>query len=703
MEEIHILILRTFDELKFNLGKKTFLDFLKGNVNSTISNNNLDELKSYGILYQIEISEIERTIDSLILQSYIEIETIKQKIKVLKRTKKGIEEIVKKEFKQDKKIKKKENIFSKETIITKVDKELFSHFNFFLENFNDEQKKAIISLKNNILCVAGAGSGKTTVLTKRIEFLCKFRGIKQSNILAITFTRKAKEEMQLRLQNLGIKNVKIETFNSFCEKILKENGHLFYDKKFRMINFSEKIKLLRATLRNHNILTEKLFYDYFSKSKLRSKTQDELFFIFTSEIFSIVDFYKNQNVEIKEFYEFAKSYRQKRIAKTIYLICSYINTKLKELGFRDFSDQVPDVLKLYSQNTNIIPHFEYILVDEVQDLNTTQHKLLEMIDSKNNFYVGDPRQAIFSWRGSNVSYMLELPKKKKEMEIIQLKNNYRSTKSIVNLCNKSIEDLGFIDLNSGLEYEGEKPTLMEFKTEEKELNFIVSTIKEKKQVRRNEIFILARTNKILENAASHLKKEGIRYAIKSEEGYINQEPNEDEVILATIHSIKGMEARIVFLISANSVSFPNIVQDNEIVSLVKENYAYNKDEEELRLFYVALSRAKEELYITHSKQRTMFIKDSFLELFEISKRKNQINYFENLTTPNNHLRQQLREWRLKKAQLKGIPVYMVISNGAIEDILLKMPQSKQDLDAVRGLGEFKIAQYGDELISIVCL
>ena len=249
MDNSHILILKSFDELKFSLGKKTLIDFLKGNPNPTIDRNNLDELNSFGTLFRLDENQIEDLIDKLIKFKYLEIDLIKGKFKVLSRTNQGRKEIFEKKFKpnQNKEI-KLDNVFTKETIITENDKKLFSNFDFFLKGFNDGQKKGIISNSKNILCIAGAGTGKTTVLTKKIEFLTKFSGVKEEEILAITFTKKSKEEMIKRLNENGILNSKIETFNSFCEKILKKKGDKVYGKKVNVLKYSDKIIFMRRKM-----------------------------------------------------------------------------------------------------------------------------------------------------------------------------------------------------------------------------------------------------------------------------------------------------------------------------------------------------------------------------------------------------------------------------------------------------------------------
>lgn len=702
----HIQILNSFSELKFNLGKKTLTDFLKGNPNPTITRNNLDNLKSYGILYQLKIPEIEDLIEKLTKHKYLETEEIQEKIKIIKITGKGKQEITQKQFNPNK-IKTIQNIFSQETQITPQDQKLFQTFNFFLSKYNDEQKKAILSDQKHILCIAGAGSGKTTVLTKRIEFLCKFRGIHEQKILAITFTKKAKEEMQKRLTDLKITNARIETFNSFCEKTLLKHGQKIYSQNVRMLTFKDRINIIKNAIKKTASNFETLTEEYFSKKQLREKTKDELFFTFINDIFTIIDYYKNRQQQIEPFYEKEKNPTKKRIAKTIYSIAQETEKQLKEKGLRDFTDQITDTIKLFKTNPETIPQFQHILIDEFQDLNTIQFKLTKIIKTENLFAVGDPRQAIYGWRGSDLKYLLKFPQTYPDTQIINLKKNYRSHHQIVDFFNKSISHLGFINLESENKTPQNEPCvhLIENPTESLEKELICQAIKNS-QTPPNETFILARTNKILENYAQELTKKEIKFTIKSEEEYKNKtEPKQNEIILATVHSIKGMEAKEIYLVNANSLSFPNKVQDNFIFSLIKENEEYDKETEELRLFYVAISRAKQKLIITYTGNPSKFIKTEMLEQTNYKTKNKSLLSFttsKNLDTSNKTiLKNLLKDWRAEKSRQTNLPLYMIISNTAIEEIATYLPQTKQELLQIKGLGDIKVAKYGNEILEII--
>ncbi len=715
----HIPILKAFDELKFNLGKRTLIDFIKGDPNQTIDKNNLDELDSFGSLFKLEKEDIGKIIEILIKEDMLENKVVGGGFKVVARNSKGGREIFERKLNIEEKLKnfsstnsnfkfKTNDLFDTKTDISEEDKKHFKVFDFFLSKYNDEQKKAIISQQENILCVAGAGSGKTTVLTKRIEFLSKFKSVNQNKILAITFTKKAKEEMQHRLKELQITDAVVETFNSFCEKTLKKHSNLLYEEQVRVATYSDKIKLVNQALNQLEIKLETFAESYFNKRQLREKSKDELFFIFVNDIFSVIDYYKNLEQPIVQFFELEKNMMKKRVARNVYEIANLVEKNLKQKNLRDFSDQITDTLKLFRKYSETIPQFEHILVDEYQDVNLVQFELLQILKNKNLFAVGDPRQAIYGWRGSDVKFILNFPKIFKDTQIISLQKNYRSSKQIVDLFNLAIKPMKMLDLEANQEESPEKNLfLFEQTTEKLEQEFVAQAILNSKNDR-NQIFVLARTNRILENYAAHFKTKKIKYAIKSEEEYKVSEPKEDEVILATIHSIKGMEAKEVYIVSANSLSFPNKVQDNFVFSLIKNDNDYDKYSEELRLFYVALSRAKEKLIITYTGTCSKFISNLMLEMFDYRpKNKSLFEFSDNIksTTLNSGnsivLKNLLKNWRADKANNLGLPTYMILSNKAIDSLVQYKPQNKWDLENLDGFGPTTVAKYGDEIMKLI--
>ena len=713
MEKPHIPLLKAFDDLQFNLGKKTLVDFIKGDENPTIDRNNLDELNSYGCLYMIDRQTIFALIEDLLKHKFLEINTVGTGFQVVKRTSLGVKEIFAKnhipklEDTSNNKIIKFKFEFP-EAEITSQDKTLFTAFEFFLGKFNEKQKKTIISQNKNILCIAGAGSGKTTVLTKRIEFLTKFKGVSSDKVLAITFTRKAKQEMESRLYELGIDDVAVETFNSYCEKKLKKYGDKIYDQSVSVIQYKNKISLVSAALKKLGKSFDTFYDDYFNKRQLREKSRDELFFIFVNDVFSIIDYYKNIEKEIVPFFNNTNKLAEKRVAQIIHDVAVYVEKNLKLKGVRDFSDQVIDCLRLFRNFPELIPQYEHVLVDEFQDVNLIQNEFIKLLNAKNLFVVGDPRQAIYGWRGSEIKFILDFPKTFPDTQVIFLETNYRSEKNIVSIANQSIKEFGLPDMQAHHNTDNKQNIyLIEQDNEKLEKVFITAAIKSSKN-KRNEIFVLARTNRVLENYAQDFKKAGIPYTIKSEEEYKSGEPKENEIVLATIHSIKGMEAKEVYIVSCNSLSFPNKVVDNFVFAMVKQDDDYDKLSEELRLFYVAITRAKEKLVITYTGNPSKFITDEMKTNIIIKQKNKNLFDFGNKYTPKNLdtsndsvLLNMLKDFRADKAREYGIPSYMIMSNQALEDLAKIKPTNKAEMMAARGMGSLKVAKYGDGILKVI--
>ncbi|MCK5321294.1 exodeoxyribonuclease V subunit gamma [Candidatus Pacearchaeota archaeon] len=607
-------ILKALMELPFQVGKTLLADFLNGDYkNKSITKNNLDELHNFDSLHWSK-NRIYQEIDKLITHGMIEFITsdYNRFVKVLRLTIKGQNEIIhptlpKKELKN--------KIKFKRTEVTEKDKEIFEALKGFLGEYNDEQKKAIISKADKILCVAGAGSGKTTVLTKRIEFLVKYRGVSPEKILAITFTRKARQEMERRLYELNVSNkVKVHTFNSFCEEILRKHGNKIYGRPTKVQSYADKILAMNMALGNLGIDMEDALQSYFTPQQRKFKTGNQLANSFMNDCFSVMDYFK---VTGEEEYDFSKNVdiKNRHNAQRVYQIIKYLKEHMTMQGLRDYTDQILDATKFLEENTSEIPEFEHILIDEYQDVNAMQAKLINLLKPKNLFAVGDPRQSIFGWRGADINYILNFEKDYADSEIVHLTKNYRSTKEIVQFINHAITSMELPDLEHHLESEDTKIKIINFESEEAERDFVVKKILNSK-IPRDEIFVLVRTNRQLQELSQLMKKTGISHILKTDEIQNSAKGKMGDITLATIHAIKGLEAKKVFIVGCNEQNFPCKASDHPAIEMIKTD-DYNKLEEERRLFYVAISRAKEILYLTYSgKKRTYFITGEMIETIE---------------------------------------------------------------------------------------
>lgn len=701
----YLNVLKVIGQMPFNVGKKLLLDFLQGNSNNeSIKRNLLDRKELFGYFSLYSRDEVEDLVENLLHNGLIDYVPLTENkfIKIITLTKKGKKELVDPSL-HNKKLSSRFAI--KETQITEQERMMFDSFDFFLKGYNDEQKKAITSSSSKMLCVAGAGSGKTTVLTKRIEFLTTFKSAAPEKILAITFTRKARAEMASRLsKSQYCTNVMTETFNSFCEKIIKKHNDLIYNKPTRVVSYGEKIKIFKIALKENNIDAGLAIESYFSFGQRREKTNEELATLLMNDCYSVIELYKINNKSLEELKEHANNNQlieQKNI-EMMYKLCYSIDSFMKRNGLRDYSDQIVHCIDFFKKNKNFIPQFDHMLVDEYQDVNSSQIELLDLINPANLFCVGDPRQSIFGWRGSKIKYVLNFEEKYPDCEIITLSTNYRSSKQIVNLINKSIEGLMLPDLKSFRE-ENANLHLVNFESEEQETNFVISKILDLR-IPRNEIFVLARTNRIINDISQRMRLRGIKHLVKTEEKGREEEAAIDEVTLATVHSIKGLEADTVFVIGCTGINFPCRASDHPIIELVRID-DYDKEEEERRLFYVALSRAKKNLYMTYcGKNPTRFINQKMLETIGGKTSQPSIadyNAAAKLQSHSSDKLSMLKVWRKETAQRLNLPAYIIMHDRTLMEIIEMNPVDVEDLKNVRGIGPAKLERYGEEIINIL--
>lgn len=684
----YLHILKALYEIPFPIGKKNLIDFLKGNEsNKTIGRNRMHKMDNFGSLnYSNE--KIDSMLENLARKGMLKAVPMDENkfSRVIVLTEKGIDEI------DNPTLHKLSLSFSYDnnTEITEEDKIIFNELKIFFGNHNDEQKKAVICGNKNILCIAGAGSGKTSVLVKRIEFLVKYKSARPEEILAITFTRKARREMARRLANAGLDDVRVETFNSFCESILREYGAIAYSKPMRVMSYGDKIAAMNYTLAINRIEMSNAINMYFTENQIKNKTEEELGILFMNDCFFILDYYKSRNEKLEDFSETAEI-EQKEAATIIYRLCSSINEYMEENGLRDFTDQMIDAISLFTKNPELIPKFRHVLVDEYQDVNSSQIKLIGLLNPENIFCVGDPRQSIFGWRGSDIRYIIDFPKKYDGCSIINLTKNYRSKKHIVEVINSAIRDMNLPDLEHTVPGEN-AVEISNFDSEPEEFDFIIKKIKESK-VERKEIFVLARTNRQLKELSQKMKEKGITFIIRNDEINKTAVGGRNDVTLATIHAIKGLEAKIVFVIGCTSMNFPCRASDHPVIEMVKAE-EYDKEEEEKRLFYVAMSRAKDKLHLTYSgKKPTYFLSQSIINLIEGKKE-------EVIRIKEDSLFAKLKKWRLIKSKDEKIPAYCVCTDLTLMEIADKKPQSLKEMEGIYGLGPVKILKYGKEIMDV---
>lgn len=687
----YLRVLKALTEIPFGVGKKLLTDFLQGKTdNTSIQRNNLHKCAGFGCL-AYEDDEIAQLVADLYSRGFIRYVSVNGKHwwRVLEITQKGIDEIENPTLSKEKEALR---ACYSDTKITDDDQKKFEALGDVLEGYNDEQKKAIITPSKRVLCIAGAGSGKTTVLTKRAEFLSKYRSVEPQNILAITFTRKARKEMQQRIPE---QNINIETFNSFCEKILRKHNNLAYKKQMKVASYSDKIRLVKQALREQKISIDKATDLYFTYAQKRNKTAEQLFSIMVNDCFFVRDYFKSKNRKIERAL-FKDAYSEhKQSAELVFQVSSLIEKYMQEKGLRDFADQLTDALALFSKHPETIPQFDHVLVDEYQDVNLSQIKLLDCLNPTSLFVVGDPRQSIYGWRGSDIKHIIDFQKDNPGSEVITLKKNYRSTAHIVGIANKAIKHMGVSDMEAV--FEGPKDMrLLKFETETSEYEFIIQRLLMEDN-EGSETFILARTNRQLNELSDVLKARRIKHIVRSDELRKPIEQSKEAITLATVHAIKGMEADTVYIIGASGANFPCKGSEHPVVDMVRVD-EYDKEEEEKRLFYVALSRAKKSLYITYSsKKPTRFLTNDLLKELNASHMQSLQEGFKDNIKAGTTL-ERLKQWRKNKSLELGVPAYIIMTDKTVLDLIQKEPASMKELESVHGLGPSKITRYGREIL-----
>ena len=351
--------------------------------------------------------------------------------------------------------------------------------------------------------LAGAGSGKTKSLTHRIAYLIEEKGVAPWNILAITFTNKAAQEMRERVDALvgyGSEDIWISTFHATCSRILRRHIDLLgYDRNFTIYDTSDQKSLMKEVLKEMKIDT-KQFPERAVLSEISSAK---------NEYKSPLD-YRN---------EYGSNFRNQRIAD----IYERYQKRLKENNALDFDDLLVKMVDLFQANPDVLEHyqdrFQYIMVDEYQDTNTVQFLLVSLLAKKyrNLCVVGDDDQSIYKFRGANIYNILNFEKVFPDAQVIRLEQNYRSTQNILNAAN------GVIANNKGrkekkLWTENQKGELVHFKqydSEYDEADGVVSGINflAMRGVQYKDMAILYRTNAQSRIFEEKLKQKNIPYAI----------------------------------------------------------------------------------------------------------------------------------------------------------------------------------------------
>ena len=295
-----------------------------------------------------------------------------------------------------------------------------------LQKLNEEQIKPVMDTEGAVLVLAGAGSGKTRVLTSRIAYLVENKGAQPSSILAITFTNKAANEMKERLSAMidGAQSMWICTIHSMCVRILRLFAdRLGYNKNFSIYSETERTAVIKRAFAESGLEDEKLLKNikfHIANAKMLGQEPDE---------------YERNNADLKGIREITSVYAA---------YCDH----LKKNNALDFDDLLTQTLRLLETDRDALDYlsgkFRYIHVDEFQDTNHVQYEIIRLLATVhgNLFAVGDDDQSIYGWRGAKIENILDFEKDFKGAKVYKLERNYRSTKNILKLANTVIKNNG---------------------------------------------------------------------------------------------------------------------------------------------------------------------------------------------------------------------------------------------------------------------
>lgn len=379
-----------------------------------------------------------------------------------------------------------------------------SDANKLLSELNDEQKDAVTHIDGPVLILAGAGSGKTRVITYRIAYMMRNCNIPPYSILAITFTNKAAKEMRDRINSLvgdASEQIWCGTFHSIFARILRRHAECIgYDSNFTILDSDDQLKLVKESMKELGV----------EESRFKPRS-----------ILAEISNAKNKLRSVEEYEKYAgNDYFLKNCAK----VYRQYNAKLKANNAMDFDDILVNMVKLLSSNPDIRTkyqeRFRYIMVDEYQDTNIPQYKAVMLLASgeKNICVVGDDDQSIYSFRGADVTLILKFEKDFPGAKVIKLEENYRSTKTILDAANCVISN-NTRRKQKTLRTEGaagDKVIVMNSDSGAGEAGFVANTIKmmvEKNKFSYSDCAVLYRMNALSRNIESAFHNAGIPFKV----------------------------------------------------------------------------------------------------------------------------------------------------------------------------------------------
>ena len=455
-------------------------------------------------------------------------------------------------------------------------------------SLDNEQRKAVITDSKATLIVAGAGSGKSLTMIGKIRYLIERKNIDASEILCISFTRDSSKSLEEKIKKHYNYNIRVYTFHALALEILKDynyricpNDLLKYivDEYFYVAMYDSNIK------RNIKRILNKIDTPY--KVLLKSKEIESL----KTLIMTFINLFKTNNCSIDKFLNIKDKKELVRIILDIYFLYEEELKSTKSVDFNDLIIEATNKIK-----NNGIREYKYIIVDEYQDTSYIRYKLLKAIIDKTEakiICVGDDYQSIYRFNGCNLNVFLNFKKYFQHSKIMKINNTYRNSQELINIAGK------FIMKNKNQLYKKLKSNkrlckpikIMYGDNLKKLLDIVIKTHKN--------ILILGRNNFDINRYFELNKENSIEYK------GVN-------IKYLTIHKSKGLEYECVIIINLKDdiLGIPNKIKDDKILKYVNNNNDMYPYEEERRLFYVAMTRTKSDLYLLVDKNNpSIFVKE----------------------------------------------------------------------------------------------
>jgi ATP-dependent DNA helicase UvrD/PcrA len=607
---------------------------------------------------------------------------------------------------------------------------------------NAEQRRAVEAVRGPVCILAGAGSGKTTTITRRIANQVAIGEFEPHEILAVTFTDKAATEMRERLERLGVGGVTARTFHSAALRQLHRLG-----------TPPERIMSSKALLLRQLGNTLPPPYKFRPAGDLATE----------------VEWAKNRRLTPATYLGGLGEHEPPIPPDLMFRIFRGYEVEKEERGFVDFEDLLESTIRLFDDDPGALAevrsYFNAFTVDEYQDVNLLQQTLLDrwLGDRDELCAVGDDYQSIYAFTGATPDYLLGLPRRFANTTVIRLEDNYRSSPEVLALANRIVPSLGGAEkvLRATLPA-GPEPVTRSFPAREAETAFVVDRIRALRAecVALGQMAVLCRTNARLADfeepfheaeipfqGAALLAREAARQLLKQlrkhdttevavtvrtlardagwrerlpeklgeremvrqsdlgrivrlaaefddgqrttrdfiadlEERFSSRGVDRQGVHLLTLHGAKGLEFDAVFIPRLEEKELP-----------IRQAKKPHEIAEERRLFYVGLTRAKRHLALSWGGKPSRFLAE--LDIAATPARKLRE------AEPDDPLYAALKRWRLERATADDLPAYVVFHNSTLAEIAGRRPRDLSELSAVPGVGPSKLERYGPEVLAVL--